>query len=95
LAEAAREGLSIFEYAPASIGALDLYALCWELFELSPEKVRLNVQARAVKPEGDARADASAESSTDATIDASASDESPRQSVPEAMPVSQAEGNPA
>jgi chromosome partitioning protein len=46
LAEAAREGLSIFEYAPASIGALDLYALCWELFELSPEKVKSNVQAR-------------------------------------------------
>ncbi|MEO6094497.1 MAG: ParA family protein [Fibrobacteria bacterium] len=51
LAEAAREGLSIFEYAPASIGALDLYALCWELFELSPEKVKLNVQARSGKPE--------------------------------------------
>ncbi|MDB5104777.1 MAG: ParA family protein [Fibrobacteres bacterium] len=49
LAEAAREGLSIFEYAPASIGALDLYALCWELFELSPDKVKLNVQARAEK----------------------------------------------
>ncbi|HKP96403.1 MAG TPA: ParA family protein [Fibrobacteria bacterium] len=46
LAEAAREGLSIFEYAPASIGALDLYALCWELFELSPEKVKMKVQAR-------------------------------------------------
>src|SRR3954468_15269437 len=46
LAEAAREGLSIFEYAPASIGALDLYALCWELFELSPDMVKLNVQAR-------------------------------------------------
>jgi chromosome partitioning protein len=46
LAEAAQAGLSIFEYAPASIGSLDLYALCWELFELSPEKVRLNVLAR-------------------------------------------------
>lgn len=46
LAEAAKEGLSIFEYAPASIGALDLYALCWELFELSPERVKLNVQAK-------------------------------------------------
>lgn len=44
LAEAAKEGLSIFEYAPASIGALDLYALCWELFELSPEKVKLNIK---------------------------------------------------
>ncbi len=46
LAEAAREGLSIFEYAPASIGALDLYALCWELFELSPEKVKSNIRSR-------------------------------------------------
>jgi chromosome partitioning protein len=46
LAEAAREGLSIFEYAPASIGALDLYALCFELFELSPEKVKAQVQSR-------------------------------------------------
>ncbi|MEO7423643.1 MAG: ParA family protein [Fibrobacteria bacterium] len=49
LAEAAREGLSIFEYAPASIGALDLYALCWELFELSPEKVKANIQARGLE----------------------------------------------
>jgi cellulose biosynthesis protein BcsQ len=40
LAEAAREGLSIFEYAPASIG-------------LSPDKVKLNVRARNVKPESD------------------------------------------
>jgi chromosome partitioning protein len=65
LAEAAREGLSIFEYAPSSIGALDLYALCWELFELSPEKVKLNVQARSVKPESgsgeEAQADAAGE----------------------------------
>ena len=43
MAEAAKEGLSIFEYAPASIGALDLYALCWELFELSPEKLKSNL----------------------------------------------------
>jgi chromosome partitioning protein len=50
LAEAAKEGLSIFEYAPASIGSLDLYALCWELFELSPEKVRLNVRERGNIP---------------------------------------------
>jgi chromosome partitioning protein len=47
LAEAARAGLSIFEYAPASIGAIDLYALCFELFDLSPEKVKAQVQARA------------------------------------------------
>lgn len=46
LAEAAREGLSIFEYAPASIGALDLYALCFELFHLSPERVKAQVQIR-------------------------------------------------
>jgi len=51
LAEAAKEGLSIFEYAPASIGALDLYALCWELFELSPEKVKTNVKALASRIE--------------------------------------------
>lgn len=50
LAEAAREGLSIFEYAPASIGALDLYALCFELFELSPEKVKAQVQSLGVAP---------------------------------------------
>ncbi len=49
LAEAAKEGLSIFEYAPTSFGALDLYALCWELFELSPEKVKLNVLSRSEK----------------------------------------------
>lgn len=55
LAEAAKEGLSIFEYAPASIGALDLYALCWELFELSPEKVRLNIQSRGLRPEAEAQ----------------------------------------
>jgi chromosome partitioning protein len=47
LAEAAKEGLSIFEYAPTSIGALDLYSLCWELFDLSPETVKVNVQASA------------------------------------------------
>src|SRR5690606_6926761 len=51
LAEAAKEGLSIFEYAPASIGALDLYALCWELFELSPEKVKTNVKALTSRTE--------------------------------------------
>lgn len=89
LAEAAREGLSIFEYAPASIGALDLYALCWELFELSPEKVRLNVQARAVKPEGGNPSEASEETTVDS------SGVSPGYAVPEPAPVPQAEGNPA
>jgi chromosome partitioning protein len=65
LAEAAREGLSIFEYAPASIGALDLYALCWELFELSPDKVKLNVQARSVKPEAESLDGTSAEAAAE------------------------------
>jgi chromosome partitioning protein len=64
LAEAAKEGLSIFEYAPSSIGALDLYALCWELFELSPEKVKVNVQARSVIP-----AAAPAEASNEASLE--------------------------
>ena len=93
LAEAAREGLSIFEYAPASIGALDLYALCWELFELSPEKVKLNVQARAVKPEGETPSEAIEEPLVDSSLDSSAI--SPVQAVPEAVTVPQAEGNPA
>lgn len=57
LAEAAREGLSIFEYAPASIGALDLYALCFELFELSPEKVKQNVLARGAEAHAQAAAE--------------------------------------
>jgi chromosome partitioning protein len=65
LAEAAREGLSIFEYAPSSIGALDLYALCWELFELSPDKVKLNVQARSVKPEAESQDGTSVEAATE------------------------------
>jgi cellulose biosynthesis protein BcsQ len=43
LAEAARDGLSIFEYAPASIGALDMYGLCWELFDLTAEKVKMGL----------------------------------------------------
>jgi chromosome partitioning protein len=46
LAEAARAGLSIFEFAPASSGALDLYALCFELFALSPDQVKARVRAR-------------------------------------------------
>jgi len=54
LAEAARAGLSIFEYAPASSGALDLYALCFELFDLSPEKVKERVQARSAPVTGPA-----------------------------------------
>ncbi|MDQ3001683.1 MAG: ParA family protein [Fibrobacterota bacterium] len=57
LAEAAREGLSIFEYAPTSIGALDLYALCFELFELSPEKVKQNVLARGAEAHAQAAAE--------------------------------------
>ena len=64
LAEAAREGLSIFEYAPASIGALDLYALCFELFDLSPDLVKANVRSRAAiapVPEDEAAAQAVAE----------------------------------
>ncbi|MBW8887763.1 MAG: ParA family protein [Fibrobacteres bacterium] len=52
LAEAARAGLSIFEYAPASSGALDLYALCFELFDLSPEKVKERVLARTAPVTG-------------------------------------------
>jgi chromosome partitioning protein len=48
LAEAAREGLSVFEYAPASIGALDMYALCFELFHISPEQVKAFAQNRNV-----------------------------------------------
>ena len=50
LAEAAREGLSIFEYAPASIGALDFYALCFELFELTPEKVKRKLELHSPTP---------------------------------------------
>ncbi len=46
LAEAAREGLSVFEYAPASTGALDMYALCFELFRISPERIKTFVQNR-------------------------------------------------
>jgi hypothetical protein len=47
LAEAAREGLSVFEYAPACTGALDLYALCFELFKISPEQVKAHAQGRS------------------------------------------------
>jgi chromosome partitioning protein len=62
LAEAAREGLSIFEYAPASIGALDLYALCFELFDLSPEMVKQNVLARGAEAQVQLPAQEAAES---------------------------------
>ncbi len=51
LAEAARAGLSIFEFAPASSGALDLYALCFELFALSPDQVKARVRSRG-EPSG-------------------------------------------
>jgi len=45
LAEAARAGVSIFEHAPASLAAQDLYALCYELFGLSAESVREKIQS--------------------------------------------------
>ena len=47
LAEAARAGLSVFEHAPTSLAAMDLYALCFELFGLSAEKVRDRMKERA------------------------------------------------
>jgi len=47
LAEAAQAGLSIFEYAPASSGALDLFALCFELFDLSPERIKAMAAQRS------------------------------------------------
>lgn len=50
MAEAAKEGLSIFEYAPTCTGALDLYNLCWELFELSPERVRIAKRSAVPEP---------------------------------------------
>jgi chromosome partitioning protein len=46
LAEAARAGLSVFEHAPASSAAQDLYALCFELFGLSSESVRNRIRSR-------------------------------------------------
>ncbi len=51
LAEAANEGRSVFEYAPASIGALDLYSLCFELFQLSPERVRAAAESLKGEPQ--------------------------------------------
>lgn len=47
VAEAARAGKSIFEHAPASLAALDMYALCFELFGLSAEVVREKTRERA------------------------------------------------
>jgi chromosome partitioning protein len=47
LAEAARAGLSVFEHAPASLAAIDLYALCFELFGLSPEAIRARMAEKA------------------------------------------------
>ncbi len=44
-AEAARQGLSVFEHAPASSSALDMYALCFELFGLSGESVAKRMRA--------------------------------------------------
>jgi len=52
LAEAARAGRSIFEHAPASAAALDMYALCFELFGLSEETVRQKVRAAMFSPGG-------------------------------------------
>jgi chromosome partitioning protein len=46
LAEAARAGLSVFESAPASLAAIDLYALCFELFGLSADGIRERMKAR-------------------------------------------------
>jgi hypothetical protein len=47
LPEAARAGLSVFEHAPTSLAALDLYALCFELFGLSAEGIRERMKERA------------------------------------------------
>jgi chromosome partitioning protein len=84
LAEAARAGLSIFEFAPASSGALDLYALCFELFALSPDQVKARVRSRAEAPGNPAGyasgSDPGAEvpESPDAGISASAVEERPQ-----------------
>lgn len=47
LPEAARAGLSVFEHAPASLAAIDLFALCFELFGLSPEAIRARMAEKA------------------------------------------------
>ena len=49
-AEAARLGLSVFEHAPASSSALDMYALCFELFGLSAETVHSKIRERISAP---------------------------------------------
>jgi len=49
-AEAARLGLSVFEHAPASSSALDMYALCFELFGLSAENVQGRMRERSAAP---------------------------------------------
>jgi chromosome partitioning protein len=43
MAEATRQGMSLFQYDPASLGAQDLFALCFELFQLDPEVVKARV----------------------------------------------------
>jgi len=52
LAEAARSGLSVFEHAPTSLAAMDLYALCFELFGLSAESVRARMKERTGEGQG-------------------------------------------
>ncbi len=49
-AEAARIGLSVFEHAPASSSAMDMYALCFELFGLSAESVAKRMKEIASEP---------------------------------------------
>jgi len=49
-AEAARIGLSVFEHAPASSSAMDMYALCFELFGLSAESVGKRMKELAAAP---------------------------------------------
>ncbi len=45
-AEAARSGLSVFEHAPASSAALDMYSLCFELFGMSAETIHEKIRER-------------------------------------------------
>ncbi len=49
-AEAARLGLSVFEHAPASSSALDMYALCFELFGLSATAIQDKMRGRPAAP---------------------------------------------
>ncbi len=46
-AEAARSGLSVFEHAPASAAALDMYSLCFELFGMSAETIHEKIRERS------------------------------------------------